>query len=108
MKLVLWLSLGVAALGVTIAVIGAAAMSDAPYCADAPMPAGSVCRDTDGSGSVVRERPYEQVRRTASNLRLIVISTGVGVVLVGSIGAIFALAQGPRDATRVVPPQRRS
>lgn len=101
MKLLQWLSLAVAALGIVLVLAGSLGMSDTPYCSNAPMPVGSVCRDTDGSGKVIRERSYEQVRQTAANLRMIAILTGVGVIGVGVVGSIIAVTRGRK------PPQSR-
>lgn len=93
MKLLQWLSLGIAALGIVITGVGAFAMNDTPYCSGSQMPVGSVCRDTDGAGTVVRERSYDQVRQTAANLRLIVVVTGLAVVVVGAVGAVLAVTR---------------
>jgi hypothetical protein len=96
-----WVSAAILVAGLVISLYASFGLSETPTCGGHRMPVGTTCKDVDGSGDVVKERSYESVRNTAGMVRLVIGVTGIGLVVIGSVGVIIGVAR--RTAKQPVP-----
>lgn len=107
MKKLLVVAITLLVAGAALLTFGLAFMSSEAMCAGAPMPQNGVCQDVDRTTQkVTKERTYEQVKTTASNLRLIVSGTGGALAVLGAVGLVLSLRKQPIPSTATMGPSQ--